>query len=257
MNIKSIVYAAFFAVTGPLSAQFDSSWTMKNSSPTEALVTVDILKDLNVLSAISKVFFFERVTTAVIQKSPASKKVTFVLGNSTSPVAIYAVKEDGGIVRVYHYVLDSDKKIDAVKDVWQNVGLGVELPSDVKIVSRKVTGNNEQVILEGDAIADLFKGLVARVILLKRDMTFYGYLDLKRRLESTYGAAKESAYFPSYAKDDQAKQTAIRVGSGRVFLYWDFTEWTAEFKWAKDVAGISFEHKELSRRFDATVPLRP
>lgn len=257
MKFSSLVFLFFVFFVGNLRAQFSDSWTVSNPSTEEAKVSIDILKDVAIVSATSKVFFFERVAASIVEKDPKVKTVQFYYGKAKSPLATYSVDESRNLKRTYHWVLDSTKEVVHVPKVWDSIGLGEPLPLNVEVVSRKSNGDNETAVLKEFAVVDLFKGKVARIIVIKKEMNYLAYQDLRMKLESEYGKPSDTSSFPKYASDNESRATSVSVGSGRVFLTWDFKTWDCTFKWSRSVAGISYEHKELCGRFDSTVATKP
>lgn len=97
----------------------------------------------------------------------------------------------------------------------------------------------------GDLIG-IVDGRIASINRQLTPATWLTFNDASAALVKLYGDPVDLSVFPSYAREQSSRETAITLGKGRAVQKWDRGEWTVLLAWGKqDLMMLSYRHKAL------------
>jgi hypothetical protein len=88
-----------------------------------------------------------------------------------------------------------------------------------------------------------YQGRIYKVLHTYEPVNQVTFKDLRKRLESKYGAYLDHSHYPAYARTKASRISSIRRGEGALKFIWSNTErpWRIELEWTRKL-GISISY---------------
>ena len=231
-------------------------------------VAIDILSDLDALSATFKEPLYKNITREICLNNDCVVK--FWIDESLAPtveemtpkqkkgmVAEYQIKNNE-LKLIYHCEIshiDNDvAESSCVKEVFNKYCLGGTKESLPTALSSKKDGDLETFYYADYIVVDVFKNKIAKVKRLYQDMTWLKYYSLKSKLEDIYGSPRDLSFYPSYSSTSEDRETSINIGKGKAVHLWEQAGWAVELSWFEYSALLEYEHEKLSEAIEYAGP---